>query len=41
MRPVFTILKEIQASFKKNKLGTSQTGEYLKTIFGEEGAEIV
>lgn len=36
MRPVFTILKEIQASFKKNKLGTSQTGEYLKTIFGEE-----
>ncbi|EIX9470635.1 phage tail tape measure protein [Klebsiella variicola subsp. variicola] len=36
MRPVFTILKEIQASFKKDKLGTSQTGEYLKTIFGEE-----
>lgn len=36
MRPVFTILKEIQTSFKKNKLGTSQTGEYLKTIFGEE-----
>ncbi len=36
MRPIFTILKEIQASFKKNKLGTSQTGEYLKTIFGEE-----
>ncbi|WP_404651256.1 phage tail tape measure protein [Raoultella terrigena] len=36
MRPVFTILKEIQDSFKKNKLGTSQTGEYLKTIFGEE-----
>ncbi|HAT7492945.1 phage tail tape measure protein [Klebsiella pneumoniae] len=36
MRPVFTVLKEIQASFKKNKLGTSQTGEYLKTIFGEE-----
>lgn len=36
MRPVFTILKEIQASFKKDKLGTSQTGEYLKTIFREE-----
>lgn len=36
MRPLFTILKEIQASFKKNKLGTSQKGEYLKTIFGEE-----
>ncbi len=36
MRPLFTILKEIQASFDKNKLGSSQTGEYLKTIFGEE-----
>ncbi len=36
MRPLFTILKEIQASFDKHKLGTSQTGEYLKTIFGEE-----
>ncbi|SET28638.1 phage tail tape measure protein [Kosakonia radicincitans] len=36
MRPLFTILKEMQASFVKNKLGTSQQGEYLKTIFGEE-----
>ena len=36
MRPLFTILKEIQASFDKNKLGSSQKGEYLKTIFGEE-----
>ncbi|MCJ1190403.1 phage tail tape measure protein [Escherichia coli] len=36
MRPLFTILKEIQASFDKHKLGTSQKGEYLKTIFGEE-----
>lgn len=32
MRPLFTILKEIQASFDKHKLGTSQKGEYLKTI---------
>lgn len=36
MRPLFTILKEIQNSFNKHKLGTSQKGEYLKTIFGEE-----
>ncbi|WP_136154486.1 phage tail tape measure protein, partial [Escherichia coli] len=36
MRPLFTILKEIQASFDKHKLGTSQKGEYLKTIFGGE-----
>ncbi|WP_063610092.1 phage tail tape measure protein, partial [Escherichia coli] len=36
MRPLFTILKEIQVSFDKHKLGTSQKGEYLKTIFGEE-----
>lgn len=36
MRPIFTILKEIQASFNKNKLGNAQQGEYLKTIFGEE-----
>ncbi|HBD2338480.1 TPA: phage tail tape measure protein [Escherichia coli] len=36
MRPLFTILKEIQKSFDKHKLGTSQKGEYLKTIFGEE-----
>ncbi len=26
MRPLFTILKEIQASFDKHKLGTSQKG---------------
>lgn len=36
MRPVFTILKEINASFSKHKLGNAQQGEYLKTIFGEE-----
>lgn len=36
MRPVFTILKEMQRSFTKNKLGTAQQAEYLKTIFGEE-----
>lgn len=35
-RPIFTILKEMQASFEKNKLGTSQKAEYVKTIFGEE-----
>lgn len=26
----------MQASFKRNNLGTSQQGEYIKTIFGEE-----
>ncbi|ALB64024.1 Phage protein [Cronobacter condimenti 1330] len=36
MRPVFTILKEISASFASHKLGNAQQGEYLKTIFGEE-----
>jgi TP901 family phage tail tape measure protein len=36
MRPLFTILKEINASFSKHKLGNAQQGEYLKTIFGEE-----
>ncbi|RGD15445.1 phage tail tape measure protein [Enterobacter sp. AM17-18] len=36
MRPVFSILKEIRASFDKHKLGNAQQGEYLKTIFGEE-----
>ncbi len=36
MRPIFSILKEIDASFNRNKLGSSQRGEYLKTIFGEE-----
>lgn len=35
-RPIFTVLKEIQASFKRNKLGTGQKAEYVKTIFGEE-----
>lgn len=30
MRPLFTILKEIQASFDKHKLGTSQKGNTLK-----------
>ncbi|WP_342754806.1 phage tail tape measure protein [Pantoea sp. MBD-2R] len=38
MRPFFTILKEMQASFKKNNLGDTQQAEYLKTIFGEEAA---
>lgn len=37
-RPIFTILKEIQASFEKNKLGTGQRAEYMKTIFGEEAS---
>lgn len=35
-RPLFTILKEMQASFKRNNFGTSQKAEYVKTIFGEE-----
>lgn len=38
MRPFFTILKEMQKSFVKNKLGDTQQAEYLKTIFGEEAA---
>ena len=38
MRPFFTILKEMQKSFEKNKLGDAQQAEYLKTIFGEEAA---
>lgn len=37
-RPIFTILKEIQASFEKNKLGSGQRAEYMKTIFGEEAS---
>ncbi|EEQ1519158.1 phage tail tape measure protein [Escherichia coli] len=37
-RPVFTILKEMQASFEKNQLGTAQQAEYMKTIFGEEAS---
>lgn len=37
-RPIFTILKEMQASFEKNKLGSGQRAEYMKTIFGEEAS---
>lgn len=37
-RPIFTILKEMQASFKRNKLGTGQQAEYMKAIFGEEAS---
>ncbi|EHS5202395.1 phage tail tape measure protein, partial [Salmonella enterica subsp. enterica serovar Apapa] len=37
-RPIFTILKEMQASFKRNNLGTGQQAEYMKTIFGEEAS---
>lgn len=36
MLPVEEILKAIDKSFKKNKLGTAEKGEYLKVIFGEE-----
>lgn len=36
MLPVEKILKDINRSFKKNKLGTAQQAEYLKVIFGEE-----
>ncbi|EKN6386182.1 phage tail tape measure protein, partial [Yersinia enterocolitica] len=36
MLPVEKILKDIDRSFKKNKLGTAQQAEYLKVIFGEE-----
>jgi TP901 family phage tail tape measure protein len=36
MLPVEQILKSINRSFVKNKLGTAETGEYLKVIFGEE-----
>ena len=38
MRPLFTILKEMQKSFDKNKLGTSQRAQYMKAIFGEEAS---
>ncbi|MCE0812959.1 phage tail tape measure protein [Buttiauxella sp. S04-F03] len=38
MRPLFTILKEMQTSFEKNKLGTAQRAEYMKVIFGEEAS---
>ncbi|MGO3413258.1 MAG: phage tail tape measure protein [Kluyvera intermedia] len=37
-RPIFSILKEMQASFEKNKLGTGQRSEYMKAIFGEEAS---
>lgn len=37
-RPIFSILKEMQRSFEKNNLGTSQRAEYMKTIFGEEAS---
>jgi TP901 family phage tail tape measure protein len=37
-RPIFSILKEMQASFEKNKLGSGQRAEYMKTIFGEEAS---
>ncbi|MGU3447582.1 phage tail tape measure protein [Enterobacteriaceae bacterium C34A] len=36
MLPVGDILKSINHSFAKNKLGTAEQGEYLKVIFGEE-----
>ncbi|TNV09541.1 phage tail tape measure protein [Buttiauxella sp. B2] len=38
MRPLFTILKEMQGSFEKNKLGDTQRAEYMKVIFGEEAS---
>ncbi|MBV4412886.1 phage tail tape measure protein [Enterobacteriaceae bacterium YMB-R22] len=37
-RPLFDILKEIQASFKGNNLGAGQQAEYMKTIFGEQAS---
>ncbi|ALV92004.1 MULTISPECIES: phage tail tape measure protein [Pantoea] len=37
-RPIFAILKEMQASFDRNKLGTGQRAEYMKAIFGEEAS---
>lgn len=36
MLPIQNILSDINASFKKNKLGSAQQAEYLKVIFGEE-----
>ncbi|WHZ39301.1 phage tail tape measure protein [Rahnella bonaserana] len=38
MRPLFTILKEMQKSFEKNKLGDSQRAQYMKAVFGEEAS---
>lgn len=37
-RPIFSILKEMQASFENNNLGTGQRSEYMKAIFGEEAS---
>lgn len=37
-RPIFTILREIQASFTRHKLGSGQRAEYMKVIFGEEAS---
>ncbi|MBC6534869.1 phage tail tape measure protein [Citrobacter amalonaticus] len=37
-RPIFSILKEMQASFEINNLGTGQRSEYMKAIFGEEAS---
>lgn len=37
-RPVFAILKEMQASLGKNGPGAGQRAAYLNTLFGEEGA---
>ena len=39
MLPVIGILEKIDQSFKKNRLGTAQQAEYIKTIFGEEAAK--
>ncbi|MNB95503.1 Phage-related minor tail protein [compost metagenome] len=38
MRPLFTLLKEMQGSFTRNKLGDAQRAEYMKVIFGEEAS---
>jgi TP901 family phage tail tape measure protein len=38
MRPLFVILKEMQKSFAKNKLGDAQRAQYMKAIFGEEAS---
>ncbi|MGG5265960.1 phage tail tape measure protein, partial [Rahnella variigena] len=38
MRPLFTILKEMQKSFEKNELGDAQRAQYMKAVFGEEAS---
>ena len=38
MRPLFVILKEMQKSFDKNKLGDAQRAQYMKAVFGEEAS---